>query len=476
MRAKGNAGNLEKEGPSCDSAGPIGRTLRLVALAVLIVPLAGCLFGGSEEKDSVSSPLENKELMLLMRSFSRDFSSTIETASNRVILDSSESPEAQRRILVWKMRTIPLAQSFLIVEDARIAFVDLWALTQQVRLSSQSTEAEEHFGSVVGELAGRMDRLNVQIRRIGSTFLTEQELDETERSIEKFAGDSQIGERFFAYHRSQPDAELGSFLTGMVSKPLSALNPFGGVGETAVAIHDVAGSADLFRDAVVEIPDELRWQSELIIHDLRNSPELQRTLASVESLTQSTADFRDIARDLPQELRNEVGALLEEAGEAQDDLRVTLKELGDTLDKVDPLLTSTEEVTESVATAAAALEKTLVAFDASMVTILGTPEAREAAAARRDPNAPSEPFRILDYAEVAVSVTATAEELRSLLEELNQVTESGRIAELAATAEQTTTGTVDHLVLRLGQLILVLTGCALLLRLLWGRLDSSRTA
>ncbi|MEO2093804.1 MAG: hypothetical protein ABGY71_07045 [bacterium] len=406
-----------------------------------------------------------------MRTYARDFSSVVEVASNRIVA-RTDDPDLQRRAMVWKMQVIPLAQSFLVVDDPRLAFVDLWSLTEKIRVGSESDELRSLLDLDLTELEEEMGQLNRQMRRIGSTFLTEEQVAETEASIEAFAMDSQIGERFFAYNRSGSDVNLGSFLGSLVTTPLSALNPFSGVSETAVAIHDVAGSADLIRDVVVNTPDELRWQSELVMHDFRNSPELQRTLTSLESMTKTSAEFAAIARELPQKVRLEVEGLLDDVGEAQARLNATLDQVQATLQQVEPLLDSSQRVTESVTEAGTALEKTFMAFDASMVTILGTPEARAAAAARRDPNEESEPFRILDYAETAERLTLTAAELRALLDEVQELTEGERSEELVDLANRTTASVVDHLALRVGQLILAATACALLLRFLWARLGA----
>lgn len=428
--------------------------------------------GAVSEDETASDPLKLEDLALLVRTFTRDFSAVVERTSNSIVAEYDD-PGIQRRAMVWKMRIIPLAQSYLVVDDPRIAFVDLWSLTEQIRLGATTDETLTEFGPNARILEEDMAQLKNQIRRIGGTFLTETQVIETEASIDAFAEESEIGERFFAYHRADPDAVLGSFLTGMVSTPLSALNPFSGVSETAVAIHDVAGSADLIRDVVVNTPGELRWQSELVIHDFRNSPELQRTLASLENVAKTTAEFAVIARELPQQVRLEVEALLNEVGEAQVQLNATLEQVQTTLQEVEPLLVSSERVTVSIAEAGAALEKTFMALDTTMVTILGTPEARAAAAARRDPNEESEPFRILDYAETAEVATSTAVELRALLEELQEITDGERAQELVDLANRTTATVVDHLALRIGQLILAATACALLLRFLWGRLGSS---
>ena len=454
------------------------RILGSIAItSALVMGTAGCrVFSSSDQNKNAPSPIKQEGLLLLVRSYATDFSTVVESTSNRAI-EQIESPETQRLALVWKMKVITLARSYLVVEDPRIAFVDLWSLTEQVRLDATTDETTQVFGPSAELLEEKMAQLNRQIRRIAGTFLTDQQIGDTERSIEAFAADSEIGERFFAYHRTKDGGEeLGSFLTGMVQQPLSALNPFGGVSETAVAIHEVAGSADRMRDVIAKMPDDLRWQWELIFHDLRNSPELQRSLTSVESITNTSKEFALIAREMPAEIRGEVEALLTEAGEAQVELRATLGEVQATLDQVQPLLESTEEVTISLTAAGNALEKTFIALDATMVTILGTPEAREAAAAKHDPNEKSEPFRILDYAETADSLTRAAEELRGVLNEIQGLTGGEKMQEIATTVDRTTTTAVDHIVLRIGQLILAATACALLLRFLWGRLGSTRSS
>ncbi len=80
----------------------------------------------------------------------------------------------------------------------------------------------------------------------------------------------------------------------------------------------------------------------------------------------------------------------------------------------------------------------------------------------------SEPFRILDYAETAEQLAAAAAELNGLVVEVHGVIRSD-----LAVVEDAARSTVDHLVFRAAELVLVILAAAFVLRAFWNR---TRTA
>ena len=116
----------------------------------------------------------------------------------------------------------------------------------------------------------------------------------------------------------------GATVTSIVTAPLSALNPFGGIDATAVAIHDASTMGDRFASIVERLPDVLRWQVQLILHDLRTSPEVTSALTSVEEISATVASLEKTTQTLPEDISTQVTDILTETEATQASLRETM--------------------------------------------------------------------------------------------------------------------------------------------------------
>ncbi|MFT5052522.1 MAG: hypothetical protein ACI8QZ_003957, partial [Chlamydiales bacterium] len=419
-------------------------------LAGLLLP-AGCRTGGSRDS-AVSIPAN--ELRLLLDSFNKDFSTAIQRMSDLVVNGSSD-PATQRNAMTWKMRLVPLCRSFMDHPEAKVTFIDTWALCAQIVDFVDSNADAEHGDTAGLALIERqtVDGLVKRVENIGNTFLTPTEMEETRILIESFADDHEIGERFFAFHRTHgSEIPLGSFMTSMVATPLSKLNPFGGVSETAVAIHEVSESANAFRDAVVELPDILRWQVELAMHDLRNSEQVASALASIAEVAKSTTEIGTVAEALPDELRR------------------TLEEANGTVERLEPLVLAATELMENFTAAGTAWVTTIQALQEMLASMTGANDEGGAEPAQAsEPVQPARPFDILEYAETAEQLTAAANELHGLLDEVRTIAGGEEINQVASTVDSTARSAIDHMVLRIGELVLVIVAALIVLRAVWSR-------
>lgn len=314
-----------------------------------------------------------------------------------------------------------------------------------------------------------------RISDIGTTFLDAGQLEEVERDVRKFANEQPRGQQFSTFYAQGGGSQAaGATVTSIVTAPLSALNPFGGIDATAVAIHAASEMGEDFAKVVEQLPEVLRWQVQLILHDLRTSPEVTSIVGSVEKISATVAGLEETARTLPEDVRSQVTEILAETEATQASLRktmteaqATLVELNGTLERVEPVMSSIERTTTGLAEAGAAWEGTVRAVEELIAPFVGDPDAP---AEEPDPDAdPGEPFRILDYAETVAQLTTAATELRALLMDVRGVVGGDDLALLTGAVTDTANAAVDHIVFRLGELVLVILAAGVLARAFWTR-------
>ncbi len=451
---------------------------RIVAgcLLVLAGATAGCqssvpLLGRGEKRREIELELQ-ESLRFQLELFARQFSAKFQEVVNE-IQSVEPGPEIQRRILSERLEVVPTFRALLRHPDARIVYLDMAAYCAQLERRLTSDQYDLGRGQDLAEDAAK--DLSKRIHDIGATFLDPEQLAEVHRDVQQFADEQPLGQQFSTFYaQGGTGLRPGSTITSIITAPLSALNPFGGIDATAVAIHDASEMGERFADVVEQLPDVLRWQVQLVLHNLRTSPEVASIVGSIDEITATVASLEETTRTLPEDVRTQVVEILAETEATQASLRetmaearTTLEELNGTLERVEPVMLSIERTTTGLAEAGAAWEGAVRAVQELITPFIGDPDAPEEEPAADEDS--GEPFRILDYAETAEQLAVAAAELRVLLSDVRGVITGDDLDLVTGAVKDTANAAVDHIVFRIGELILVILAAGIAGRAFWSR-------
>jgi hypothetical protein len=173
-------------------------------------------------------------------------------------------------------------------------------------------------------------------------------------------------------------------------------------------------------------PGLLDMQVERLAYQLAVMPEAKQTLAGVESVSLAAEALGDLTADAPTIIARERHALVADLTAA---LRTEQERLQALLVEVRGVLQAGAQTSESVGTTVAALDAFVARFQPQGV--------RPAASA-----APARPFDINDYAQTARELASAAQDLQSLLVQLD--TSSTGVERLAGTTRQALQEVVDR--------------------------------
>lgn len=440
---------------------------RFVAL-LLFASLAG-LFGACRSVPLVGGDGKQKEeeamqknLRLQLELFSTQFTTRFQDVVDSV-LSADPPPQLEREVLTTRLEVVTTFRALLEHPDARIVFLDMWAFC--VQLGHRVDERTSLTPTVRDEVQNVAADLVARIRGIGTTFIPPKELDTVAADIDAFAASHPLGQRFTTFYaqRSKEKGAIGT-VSGIVTAPLGAINPFGGIDATAAAIHAASDVGDRFATIVERLPDVLRWEVELLVFDVLNSEQTLGLLASIDQVSRTTAGIEGSIATLPDDLTR----VLKDTESTQESLRGTLTELNGTLERVDPIVHSVERTTRGVADAGTAWEGTTRAVQ-ELVASFSSDEEEGEEAAPAEPEEPGEPFRILDYAETAEQLTAAAAQLTTLVSEVRGVITNEELRLVTEAAGDTVNAAVDHVVFRIIEVVIVLLAAIVLLRVFWNR-------
>jgi hypothetical protein len=369
-------------------------------------------------------------------------------------IDAGTTDRAVRkRTLSWRVQMIPLVQEAAFQPDPQEAFVEILTLVVMMRQYLSEGEGRQLLGAQQAIALEAAQQLEQDLSSIGLKFLSADALAATRREVEDFAHRRPIAGQTFAIQnarRALAEVEQTSAVQRVVAVPLAPFRALEGVGDSSTAIREFTATAREFVRAVERLPEQARWQVELLLYDVEDRDTTLAALASLESVTRSVERVSESAARLP------------------DDLREALQDSGETLARVEQLLTRAREVADPLRETAQSLELA----SASWATIMGPKP--EAARER------GRPFDVREWESTATEIGAAAERLAQLVGELRGLADARPLdAALAPVgtvldrADLAGRGWIDHAALRVAQLLAVLFALLLAYRWLAPRLGSA---
>jgi DNA uptake protein ComE-like DNA-binding protein len=228
---------------------------------------------------------------------------------------------------------------------------------------------------------------------------------------------------------------------------LLAIDPLAGLDPVTRELANTRLFAERGLFLARHMPTLIRWESELLVIQTAEMPQMEKLLANTTQLSESADRFSQTVERLP-------GLISAER-----------QQIVQALDEQQPGLTSLAAQTEK------ALEAGKLMSNASTATLTSFQDVlRQLQASPSSPNA--EPFRINDYTAAAVQINATAQDLVKLLQAFDQTLTPGKFDILSTRLDALTRQTqasgkelVDYTfrqILFLG-LILIGSACAMML-------------
>lgn len=270
---------------------------------------------------------------------------------------------------------------------------------------------------------------------LAGRILTPAQIEELRQSISQWhARNPETRNSFFARPQSlaaqmtSADENKKGALSGLIS--LVSLDPMAGLDPAVREVTRTRLFAERALFTMQRMPFLLRWQTELLAHQLITQPELHLALTnttrlsdSAERLSRAAESASQTAAQLPDRLSNERKEILA----ALDLQQGKLKELAA---QVNQTLESGEKMSAS-------LNTTITTFDALMKRF-GVGESSTNAA----PGTNSPPFNILDYGQVAQQIGAMSKDLNLLITSVNQ--SMPQVERLGQTATGDAQKLLDH--------------------------------
>lgn len=265
---------------------------RLCCVLVALIVALGCTSGPTRKTSSIKSAknVESSaaELSSRNQSLLGLYSAEIETAADRIILESP-SPEARRQALIWKAEAIPVMQMSLLNTDPVSAVVDTWVFLFQMRAYMERPAVKQPFGEfypVVDQTLKNMDAEMEQLVRVAAPS----------------ADIADLRQRTGAWAQAHP---IQAGLTGRQSADPEVIRKVGesdlGTMASVKALRESLGDLTARLDSYnLYLPKQARWQAELLLRDLTRDPQVDAVMSNVVVLSSALAKTSSSMERMPE--------------------------------------------------------------------------------------------------------------------------------------------------------------------------------
>jgi hypothetical protein len=340
------------------------------------------------------------------------FRATVVAAADQISQESTDV-EIRRRALLWKIRMVPLADQAAFITDPEFSYLAIFTVATAQHEYLVHGVGQDLFGPQQPVAVAASEELLEAAARIGTRFLPEAQRLRLEEQVRRVAQEHPIRGVFVpeTVQGVVSAIEPGGSFDWVINFPLAPFRALQGVDSGAQAIRDFNVTAQRFGQVVADMPQSMRWHAELLAFELEQRPTVSSARASLEELAASSTTFSRSIEALPQSLREQASALIQQVESSQGELRKTLAEARGLIGDASGSGATLQPLADSLERTAAQVQQAGVAWAAVVEELRNASPAPSGGEMR--------PFDVLEYERTAVQITSAAEELRGLLADLH---------------------------------------------------------
>ncbi len=367
------------------------------------------------QKNGAPDPVELQAELLR---FADNSIEALNLAAGKLQLEDDQS--ARRRSIL--MRRITITNDILAIATGANAYADLLDMVIFASLNRMNIEdywMPKFFGESAEPYLLASQQVEKEIWRIAETTLKQAQISELRAAINNWhnkhpnvRSPRDLGALGFASEVAQLNRRSQPGITSSVFNLLS-IDPLAGLDPATRELANTRLFAERGLFLARHMPELIRWETELLVSQTVEIPQVEKLLANTNQLSESADRFSQTAEQLPGLISTERQQILQ------------------ALDAQRPGLISLAAQTEKALNAGKQMS------DASTTTLKSFQDVlRQLQASPSNPNA--EPFRISDYTDAAKQINATAQDLVKLLQALDQTLAPGKLEVLSTRLEAVT--------------------------------------
>jgi predicted transcriptional regulator len=306
----------------------VSAALLLLVLALLATSCAGRFRSrGAAPVSEIPSPIIGSP-----ESLNEDLSDFVEFAEEKIAntsyaISEGASVEARRAAILWKLRMVDRYQKAFDRNNPGRSLTEMWLVSVRTLAYLRDGEGRQLFGPRQGEAVTASHEILRAIERLVQVYIDREAQSDLKRQVEHLAAATPMRQGFIEPRLDDASRSSEfSFVNTLLRAPLAPIRAVGSAGKEVSGLSTLENLVARISETIEDFPEELRWQTELLLIEVERSDMVTSALASLERFTQSGERLALMAESLPEEARVFWQQALDDLEQRNSELQASLSE------------------------------------------------------------------------------------------------------------------------------------------------------
>ena len=308
----------------------------LLPLILIGIIVSGCK---SQEEVQVNSSLSVdadmiKNIDLEKDDFTEYIDDQIDTITVDIIAGTTNRTNQRAAIEMKKFFNKRMIK-YENIEDPRKTFLNVWSLIKRYREYITEGDGKALFGNQQKKVIDTVDALQFHIEQIAEKHLTGKQLKRVQKDLQNYVKNYPIK----GYYQDAPEVAKTGF-ADVLQIPLAPFRAVNAINEGTASIEDISKTVARFTDIAEDLPDEIRWQLQVLAVQLQQNDILKTNTESFQKLAQTSEQLVKIVDKYPDKISEKVK-------KAAKDLEKTINQLNDISKQIDASMSKLQTSSEN---------------------------------------------------------------------------------------------------------------------------------
>ena len=336
------------------------------------------------------------------------------------------------------------------IDDPRKTFLSTWSLIYRYLNYISNGDGKSLFGDQQKKIIETFSAIQFHMEKIAKKHLSSKQLKTIKKDLANYAKEYPIK----GYYQDAPEVASTGFVD-YIQIPLAPFRAINAINQGRASIEDISKTVARFTDIAEDLPDEIRWQLQVLAVQLQQNDILKTNTDSFKKLAETSEQMVKIVDQYPDKVSEKVK-------KAAKDLDATVKQLSVISKQIDASMTklqtssksfenfgkdinqSTEKITASlkqVEQSSNALSKAAESVSKAMKDILAFSKHLDESSSKEEKDDNKDPF-LVQVEKASIALEKTAAEISGTLQKVIDLSEKKPFSDEINSIDQKAQSTV----------------------------------
>ena len=366
------------------------------------------------------------------------------------IIASTRNRATQRAAMEMKKFFNKRIHKYENIDDPRKTFLSTWSLIYRYLNYISDGDGKSLFGDQQEKIKTTMATIQTHMENIADKHLNDKQMKTIKKDLENYAKEYPIK----GYYQDAPEIATTGFVD-YIKIPLAPFRAINAINEGRASIEDISKTVARFTDIAEDLPDEIRWQLQVLAVQLQQNDILKTNTESFQKLAQTSEQLVKIVDQYPDKVSEKVK-------KAAKDLETTVKQLNTISKQIDASMTklqassqnfeafgkdinqSTEKITASlkqVEQSSNALSKAAESVSKAMKDIMAFSKHLDETSDKSPDREDKDPF-LVQVEKASMALEKTASEISATLQKVIELSDKKPFSEEISSLDKKAQDTV----------------------------------